>query len=97
MIILVFSVHAWRSNAKYSVPQGIALSEDSIAFAGADASGTVPWTSFTHYKETPWSFILWRGSHWVMFPKRAFTSWDDLNRCRDLLHRHLQRSRWFLG
>jgi hypothetical protein len=97
MIILVFSLHGWRSHAKYSVRQEIALSEESMAFASADGSSTMPWTTFAYFKETWWSFLLWRGSNWIMFPKRAFTSWDDLSRCRDLLNRHLQRSRWFRG
>jgi YcxB-like protein len=102
MIILIGTFHAWRSHAKYSVPQEIALSEESIAFAGADASGTLPWTTFMYYKETWWSFILWRGSFWrcsfwMAFPKRAFTSWDDVSRCRQLLEQHLRRSRWFRG
>jgi len=97
MIILIFSFHAWRAHVKYSVLQEIALSEEYIAFAGADASGTLPWTTFMYYKETWWSFILWRGSFWMVFPKRAFTSWDDLSRCRELLDRHLRQSRWFRG
>jgi hypothetical protein len=102
MIILIGSFHAWRSHAKYSVPQEIALSEESIAFAGADASGTLPWTTFMYYKETWWSFILWRGSFWrcsfwMAFPKRTFASWEDVSRCRQLLERHLRRSRWFRG
>ena len=97
MIILIFSALTWRLQAQYLGPQEIALSEESVAFAGTDGSGTVPWTRFKHYKETPWSFIVWRGSLWMMFPKRAFTSWEDLSRCRDLLERHLRRSRWFLG
>jgi hypothetical protein len=97
MVILISSVHAWRSHARYTGPQEITLSEESVAFAGTDGSGTVPWTRFEHYKETPWSFILWRGSLWMMLPKRAFTSCDDLTRCRYLLERHLQQSRWFLG
>jgi hypothetical protein len=97
MIISIFSIHGWRSHAKYNGPQKIAVSEASVDFANADGSGTVPWTSFKQYKETLWSFIIWRGSHWIMFPKRAFASRDDLSRCRELLDRHLQRSRWFLG
>jgi hypothetical protein len=95
--VLTFSIHGWRSHAKYNRAQQVALSEASMDFAGIDGSGTVPWTSFKQYKETLWSFILWRGSRWVLFPKRAFGSWDDLSRCRELLDRHLQRSRWFLG
>jgi hypothetical protein len=102
MIILIFSFHAWRLNAKYSIPQAVALSEESIAFANADGSGTLPWTNYAFYKETWWSFILWHGSvwrcsTWVMLPKRAFSCWDDVIRCRELLERHLKKSRWFRG
>jgi hypothetical protein len=97
MIVTIFSVHAWRLDAKYSGAREIALFEQSIAFSGTDGSGMLPWSSFKYYKETPWSFILWAGSHWMIFPKRVFTSWDDIGRCRDLLERHLKRSRWFVG
>jgi hypothetical protein len=33
----------------------------------------------------------------MMFPKRAFATPEDLSRFRDLLARHLRRSRWFCG
>jgi YcxB-like protein len=99
IIILIGSLHSWLSNIKYSAPQEVAISEDSIVFSGADARGALGWTAFTRYKETPWSFILWKsaGSAWTMFPKRAFESSDDLRRCRALVDRHLAKSRWFLG
>ena len=97
MIILIFSVRSWLSHAKYNGPQELAISEMSVEFAGVDGSGTLPWTTFKYYKETPWSFIVWRGWRWIMFPKRAFASWDDLGRCREILNRNLQRSRWFVG
>jgi hypothetical protein len=101
-ILLIFSFHAWFSRAKYSDPEEFAFSEESISFAGLAASGTFPWTNLTHYKETWSSFILWRGSSWrssayMILPKRAFASWDDVSRCRNLLDRHLRRSRWFRG
>ncbi len=57
----------------------------------------LPWSRFARYKEACWMFILWRGPFWIMLPKRAFESWDDVDRCRHLLQSHLQRSRWFLG
>jgi YcxB-like protein len=99
IVILVGSMYWWLSNIKHSAPQELAISEDSLVFSGADASGALAWTAFTRYKETPWSFILWKpgGAAWVMFPKRAFASPDDLRRCRGLLERHLVKSRWFLG
>jgi hypothetical protein len=99
IIILIGSLHSWLSNIKHSAPQEVAISEDSIVFSGADASGALAWTVYTRYKETPWSFILWKpgGSAWTIFPKRAFASPNDLLRCRALLDRHLAKSRWFLG
>jgi len=99
VVILVASLKSWIANRKYSVAQDLALSEGSIAFSGGDARRTLPWTTYARYKETPWSFILWnpRGSSWTMFPKRMFTSLDDLNRCRCLLARNLTESRWFFG
>jgi hypothetical protein len=97
MIVMIFSIQSWRLHAKYAGPHEIALSEQSVAFSRTDGKGVLPWTSFEHYQETPWHFLMWRGSHWVMLPKRAFTSWDDPSRCRDLLQRHLKHSRWFVG
>jgi hypothetical protein len=93
------SKHTWFACRKYGGPQEVALSDEAISFGGRDASGTIPWTSYTHFKETPWSFIVWKqhGSAWTMFPKRAFHSSEDRDRSRDLLARHLQQSRWFLG
>jgi hypothetical protein len=97
MVIVIFSVHGWLNHAKYNSTQEVGLSEASLEFAGTDGSGTIAWTTFKHYKETLWSFIIWRGSQWAMLPKRAFASWDDINKCRELLDCHLQRSRWFRG
>ena len=95
--ILVISFVNWRSYAKYHGPQEVAFSEESIAFTGADGYGTTDWASYKFYKETPWSFVLWQGLQSMMFPKRAFATPGDLRRFRDLLARHLRRSRWFFG
>ncbi len=94
IVILIVSLHAWRMHRKYLAPQEMTLSEESISFASSEASGALPWTSYTCYKETRWSFILWRGSVWTMFPKRTLASSDDLRRCRNLLAKHLRQSRW---
>jgi hypothetical protein len=99
IVIFVGSVHSWLTNRKYSVPQDVVLSNESIVFSGAAATGTLPWTVYRRYKETPWSFILWNPSTsaWTIFPKRMFTSLDDLDRCRVLLARNLRVSRWFFA
>jgi hypothetical protein len=99
VMTLVISVYTWRLHAKYLLPQELVLSGLSLEFSGEDGQGMLPWSTYTRYKETRWSFILWnpRTSLWTMLPKRAFASRDDLERCRSLLARHLLKSRWFFG
>jgi hypothetical protein len=99
VLTVVISVHSWLSQIKYCRPQDVAMSDESLIFSGVDARGTVPWTFYTRYKETPWNFIVWKpgSSAWAMFPKRAFTARDDVNRCRAILARHLAYSRWFFA
>ncbi len=97
MIIVMFSVYGWRINAKHFDPEQIALSDSTVEFAGRAGSGNLPWSHFAHYKETFGSFIIWRGSLWMIFPKRAFASQDDVSRCREFLDRNLRRSAWFFG
>jgi hypothetical protein len=58
IIIPIGSLHSWLSNIKHPISQVVAISDDSIVFSGADASGAFAWTVYTSYKETPWSFIL---------------------------------------
>ena len=97
MIVVMFSVLSWRFNRSYAGSREIALSNQGIAYSGLDGIATLTWASLAHYKETSWVFVVWRGSRWVMLPKRSFTSLNDVLQCRDLLDRHLQRSRWFVG
>jgi len=99
VVIIVFSVHAWWTHSRNAVPQELSLSPESITYSGRDGSGTLPWSVYDCFKETRWSFILWRSrtSAGTMFPVLEFTSEEDMCRCRDLLSRHLQQSRWFFG
>jgi hypothetical protein len=98
MCIVVFSILPWRAHAKHPDPQQLSLSEESVDFAGNEGQGMVGWANFRFYKETRRSFIFWGRdrSLWVMLPKRAFVSPDDVQRCRALLSRHLRKSRWLL-
>ncbi len=97
MAVLLFSIARWRSQAKFTASQEIGLSEQSVTCSGTDGNAILPWAGFEYYKETPWNFIFWRGRRWIVLPKRAFSSWDDQRRCRDLLDQHLKYSRWFVG
>lgn len=99
VVIVLGSLKSWFTHRRYSVPQDVELSEETIAFSGALGKGSLPWTTYTRYKETRWSFILWNHgtSVWTMIPKRVLTLDDDLRRCRVLLERRLARSRWFFG
>jgi hypothetical protein len=99
MMIFLFSLLTWRAHTKYLVPQDMVLTKETIHIASRDGTGIIPWTAYGCYKETRRSFILWkpRESGWLMLPKRAFASADDMQRCRALLAGHLRRSRWFFG
>jgi hypothetical protein len=99
VIIIMFAFQSWRAHLKHLIPQDVVLSEEAMFFATSEGSGTIPWTSYQHFKETRKSFILWqRGTRqWVLFPKRGFTSREDLQRARWLFEGHLRRSRWFFG
>jgi hypothetical protein len=98
-LILMFSIFPWRAHAKHLGAEQVSLAEGSITFAGRDGTSNVDWASFTCYKETRRSFILWGPvrAFWVLFPKRALASADEVERCRALLSRHLRQSRWFIG
>lgn len=97
--LLLFSVNAWYLNRKSLFPREVTLSDDGITIASQSKRGDIRWNTSRRFKETRWSFILWAspGPAWLMLPKRAFSSPADVQHCRALLSRHLQRSRWFFG
>ncbi len=97
LVVFVFSVGKWWLDRRYPGPRTFGLSDGGVTLGAPDGSSAAPWSRFARYKETRWMFILWRGPFWIMLPKRAFESLDDVDRCRHLLQSHLQRSRWFLG
>jgi len=94
-----FTVYTWLAHRKMAVHQTVAIREPSVAVSSKDGSATLPWTTFTRYKETPWSFLVWNISpgNWLMLPKSAFPSLQALEDCRELLARQLRRSTWFFG
>jgi hypothetical protein len=98
-LLLVFSVRAWLTYSQSAVPEDLSISSESIAFSSRDGCGTLPWSTYDCYKETPWSFLLWnaRNSAWLMLPKRAFKSNEDTGRCREYLAQRLRQSPWFVG
>jgi hypothetical protein len=99
MVVFISAIHPWISHRKHLIPREIAVSEDSLVEASTDGTSVVPWTAFSRYKETRTCFLIWGrpGGAWLMFPKRAFCSANDLERCRALLHKKLHQSRWFIG
>jgi ABC-type transport system involved in cytochrome c biogenesis permease subunit len=98
MILLASFVH-WRQHKKYLTEQQVILSGKSIRMISGDADGTLPWSAYPRYKKTRRNFILWnpRSRAWVMLPKRAFASKDEIERCRMLLASNSRPSRWYFG
>lgn len=97
IMIAVVSVHSWYTAGKSGGVREIVFSSQSVAVTDTTGNAVVPWTNFEHYKETPWLFILWRRPFWLVIPKRAFASWNDVDRFRELLEQHLKYSSWFFG
>ena len=94
-IIPFVAIMRWMKHVNSHSPQELALSDESIAFRSRNGSGVLSWSRFKYYKETPSCFFLFQGGLFVTLPKRALTSPEALNRCRDLIARHLKRSHWF--
>jgi hypothetical protein len=88
----------WLSHRGQFKRRTVRLSETSLTLSENDGTSEVPWSRFTRYKETPWSFLAWKGQHdWLQLPKSAFPSIPAQERCRELFARHLKRSTWFFG
>ena len=100
MFAIIFPIVAlvsWSSERKHLIPRQLVLGTERISFAGSAGTGFMPWTTYTHWLENRWCFVVWKpGSRiWDMFPKRAFASPLEIDRCRELLQQHLRKSRWF--
>jgi hypothetical protein len=93
----MFTLHTWFLHRTFLIPQAILLGEDSMTFSSSDGVHVTPWSVYSNFKETPWSFIAWHPKTrlWMLLPKRDFSSAHDLERCRELLRKHLQPSPWF--
>lgn len=99
MLTFLITFRNWRAHAAYLVPQEVSFSDLSIDTSSRDGTSSLPWSTYTCYKETRRSFLLWstRTSAWLLIPKRNIESADNLDRCRALLGRHVRQSPWYLG
>ncbi len=97
LLIAVGTLAPWLQCIRNRVAQSFLLSEDGLAVESRRGHAYISWARFTGYRETWWSFIVWRGFQWVLLPKRCFNSQEDLARCRDILARNVRRSCWFFG
>lgn len=99
LLVTFFTIYSWFTHRREHGPHTVSLGEEAVTVATKDGTGTLAWTTFTRYKETPWSFLIWNISpgNWLMLPKSAFPSLKALDDCRDLLARRLRKSTWFFG
>jgi hypothetical protein len=85
----------WRQHTKYLPPRQLVLSAERIGMAEPNGTAYAPWTAYKYWRESQSCFVIWKGQQWDMFPKRAFTSQADIEKCRTFLQQNLKRSRWF--
>ncbi|MHC4401016.1 MAG: YcxB family protein [Planctomycetota bacterium] len=99
MIVFVAATHAWLGHRRSLVRQTVTLTELGLSHTSVDGQTTTGWQTPTRYKETPWSFIVWwPGTQmWLLLPKRAFSTSDDVIRCREILATHAKRSAWYFS
>jgi hypothetical protein len=98
LIAFVVATQFWLSHRGFFKRRTVRLSDLSITLSESDGTSEVPWNGFTRYKETPWSFLAWKGQRdWLLLPKSAFPSLAAQERCRELFSRNLKRSTWFFG
>jgi hypothetical protein len=95
IMLPVVAFFTWRSDTKYLPPRQFVLSAGQIGMAEPDGTAFAPWTAYKYWRESQSCFVIWKGQHWDMFPKRAFTSQADIEKCRTFLQQNLKRSRWF--
>jgi len=82
------------NNAAY---QKVVVTDECVASYNSENVAAIPWAQLGRWLETPWNFILWRRGFWMILPKRAFASRNDVDRCRALLGFRSKRSRCFFG
>lgn len=98
LMAFVLATQFWLSRRGQFKRRTVRLSETSLTLSENDGTSEVPWSRFARYKETPWSFLAWKGQHdWLLLPKSVFPSIPAQERCRELFARHLKRSTWFFG
>jgi hypothetical protein len=89
----------WRSFSKKLVPVEVKMTESALEISSGGGFETGPWSIYTSFKESRRSFILWHRTTkaWLLLPKRALRSDQDIAACRSLISRNLRASRWYLG
>jgi FtsH-binding integral membrane protein len=95
IVLPVATFFTWRSHKKYLPPRQFVLSAGRIGMAEPDGTAFAPWTAYKYWLENQWCFMIWKGQHWDMFPKRAFASQAEIEKCRAFLQQNLKLSRWF--
>jgi len=96
-LTVLVTTRNWLSHRAHLVPTEISFSDQGIEMSSQDGVAVLSWSTYAHYKETRWNFLLWRSSAWLLIPKRALACNDDVCRLRSTLEMHLKKSSWFFG
>ena len=97
MMVMIVAMRLWSRHRSWR--SNIELNEEEIFENSERGETRSTWGSFRWYKETPWSFLIWNNKPkcWLMFPKSAFQSRNDVFACRELIASKLKKSTWFIG
>ena len=97
VIFIVVGTKMWLMHRSCLVEQTVTITDKGIMNDSAIGSTAQSWEQHAQFKETRWSFIVWwPGTQmWLMLPKRAFASDNEVQHCRKILTQNAQYSRWF--
>jgi hypothetical protein len=96
---LLITLGTWSRHRRFMSTQQIELSDAGLSFSQRESRGAGDWNDRIRYTETHRSFLIWwvDAREWIQIPKREFATQDGIDRCREILATHAQRSIWFFG
>jgi hypothetical protein len=75
----------WSQIRSQILPLKVWMDEDGVTVDSPQARVRSGWDYYDRCKETPWSFNLSGNRAWLILPKRAFSSAEEVRRARRIL------------
>ncbi|AFY32762.1 YcxB family protein [Calothrix sp. PCC 7507] len=81
----------WKSQPGAKSDISVETTEEGLQITTQSSDSRLKWSLYTHWKETPNLFMVYQSHNcFNIFPKRAFSSEEQVNEFRALLRTNLQ-------